>query len=95
VSRVVKIKDPATKRPFDWDWSSWCENEGTDLATAEWSAPDGITIEDVPPSIITDNVATVWISGGTAGVPYDVTCAITTESGIEDEWSMTIKIEEQ
>ena len=37
----------------------------------------------------------MWISGGTAGKVYRVTCQITTDSGRIDERSITIRVIER
>ena len=38
---------------------------------------------------------TVWLSGGTAGVKYDVACRITTTGGRTDERTVSVRVLER
>ena len=70
------IKDPNAELDYGFDWSDWLiENEIID--SVEWIVPDGLVEFD------TDKTATqaiVWLSGGTAGESYLVTCRMTTNN---------------
>lgn len=62
---------------LDWkfDWVNWL-GVGETLLTHEITVTDGLTMLS---SSITDNntSVTVWLSGGTLGVTYQVDCLIT------------------
>lgn len=42
-----------------------------------------------------DNTVVAWISGGTAGTTYRVTCRIVTAGGRTDDRSIFIKVKER
>lgn len=75
---------------LDWkfDWSLWLAT--SEIITASvMSATTGITIDS---NSFTNTVATVWLSGGTPGIPYTVANRITTNQGRTDERSITIRV---
>lgn len=73
-------KDPDAVLDYDIDWSTWL---GADtIADVDWTADTGITIAS---DSFTTTIATVWLSGGTAGTTYNVTCHITTAGSREDD----------
>jgi hypothetical protein len=79
------MKDPDAVLDYAVDWEAWL---GTDtIASVAWSAPAGLTLDA---QSHTDTIATVWLSGGTAGAQYVVGCAVTTAAGRVDERSLTI-----
>lgn len=81
-------KDPIASLDFYWDWSGWLgSNEGIDTLTI--TADDGLAVTD-PSS--KDGVATVWISGGSAGSDYAVACTIKTPTGRMDTRRMRIGV---
>ena len=84
------MKDPNSTLDFAIDWSAWL---GTDtIATATWTVPTGIT--KVTDSAST-TVATIWLSGGTAGAQYDLLCRITTAGGRTDDRTISIYAREK
>jgi len=84
------IKDPNAKLDYTVDWSSYLGSDTID--SVEWVVPDGITMESQEE---TESVATIWLSGGTAGTDYDVVCRITTVGGRIDDRTIVIKVREQ
>lgn len=62
------------------------ELQGATIATVTWTVPTGITKDSSNQSAVTINgvsygintVATIWLSGGTAGTEYSIACRITT-----------------
>ena len=87
-------KDPNAVLDYTIDWSRWL---GTDtiLTTPSgtaWTVPTGITkVSDSK----TTTTATVWLSGGTAGTDYTVTCRISTVGGRIDDCSIKIQVRER
>ena len=81
-------KDPDEKLDYYFDWSSWLPT-GDQIATSTWILSSGLTKESESNTLTT---ACVWISGGTAGRPYNVTNRITTTDGRISDRSMTIRI---
>ncbi len=89
-------KDPAAVLDYAIDWSAWLAGpDGTDddtIQSSSWGAPDGITVDD---DSNTDSVATVWLSGGTAGQTYQVTNHIVTAAGRETDQTILIVVQER
>jgi hypothetical protein len=62
------------------------ELQGATISTCTWTAPTGITVASSNQNQIiiqgvtyaVNTVCTVWLSGGTAGVDYTLTCTIVT-----------------
>lgn len=78
-------KDPDAILDYGFDWTYWL---GTDtIVSVLWTVPTGLTLTTQTNSA---TVATVWLSGGTAGTTYDVGCRITTAAGRVDERTMRV-----
>lgn len=79
------VKDPDAILDYAIDWTSWL-NDDT-ISTVTWTVPSGITKTAQSNNA---SVSTIWLSGGTSGVEYSVTCRIVTAGARTDE--RTIKI---
>lgn len=93
-SKIVRM-DPNSRRDFVVDWSSFLVANGGDvLFTAVWSADPGITILTAPPYAPSSTVslATVWLTGGTVGTNYRVTCRATTLGGRIIDYTFVVGI---
>lgn len=70
-------KDPAALLDYQFDWTDWLD-QGETISSYTIDADPGLTVhsdaQDGP-------VVTVWLSGGTAGRIYNVTCTITSSVG--------------
>jgi hypothetical protein len=91
MSNTTFRKDPQATLDYHVDWSTWME-DGDAIIASDWFVADGLT--EVVDAFST-TVATVWLSGGTAGQSYTVTNRITTSDGRIDERSITIKAEQR
>lgn len=83
-------KDPDAKLDYAIDWTAWLV-DGDTLTAATWTVPTGITQATPAPSVAA-NKATIWLSGGTVGTSYLITCHGTTAQGREDDRSITILV---
>lgn len=84
-------KDPAAHLDYQFDWAPWLD--GTDTITAHAAtAEEGLDVES---SSATDDTVTVWLSGGTTGSSYRVTCQITTADGRVDERMILVNVRER
>lgn len=86
MSGNIFIKDPAAELDYRWDWSTWLGEDaisGTPVITAQ----SGITVKS---QSNTTTAVTVWLTGGTVGNHYEVTCRIVTAGGRTDERSIVI-----
>lgn len=81
-------KDPEATLDYHIDWSAWLDDDT--ISTVTWTVPTGLTQVT---ATYTTTVATVWLSGGTAGEEYQVACAITTAGGRTDERTIRIRAE--
>ena len=80
-------KDPDAVLDYGIDWADWV-TAADSIITSSWTAPAGITVET---DSLSGTVCIVWLSGGTAGVSYEVTCHIETDDGRQDDRSLIIK----
>ena len=84
------VHDPEANLDYSVDWTDWI---GTDtISSVTWTVPTGLT-KGIQTK--TDTIATVWISGGTAGTSYSVECKITTAGGRTDERTITLRCQER
>ncbi len=86
MSIVTFRKDPNAVLDFGFDWSEWLDT-GETISSSAWTVPSGIT-EDSTSN--TTTTTTIWLSGGTAGEPYDLVNRVTTSSGRTDDRTMTV-----
>ena len=102
MSIATKIKDVDAVLDFKFDFKTnsngrgfadWLES-GETITSITITPDTGITVDS---SSITDTgtTVTVWLSGGTAGVEYNVACKIVTSAGRTDERSGTINVIER
>jgi hypothetical protein len=91
MNQKTYVKDPQAVLDWVFDWSEW-------LAIGETITARTVTVETGlvkdSDSATTDTV-TVWLSGGTAGVSYQVACRITTSSARTDERTITIRVQQR
>jgi hypothetical protein len=89
-------KDPQAVLDYVWDWAADAP-DGPWLAPGETitahviTADEGITIDST--SLLAGNQSVLaWLSGGTAGAAYMVTCQITTNQNRTDHRSILVKV---
>lgn len=86
-------KDPAENLDFSMDWTDQLTLTPTpDTITAmAWTVPAGLT---AGAQYHATGIATTWLSGGTAGTDYAVTCRITTAAGRVIERNVRLLVRE-
>lgn len=85
------LKDPDAVLDYGFDWTDWLN--ATETITAHTITVDaGITLNSHGEDA---GIVTAWISGGTAGVEYEVACRITTSEGRTDERTITLVVEQR
>lgn len=82
---AVFDKDPTAVLDYTIDWREWLGDDT--IITSTWTLPAGIVNSGTTYSTST---ATIWLSGGTAGVSYSVYNTIITAGGRTEK--RTIKI---
>ena len=80
-------KDPSAVLDYAWNWADWLGDDT--ISTHTITVPTGLTLAS---STATSSAVTAWLSGGTAGQAYTVTCRIVTTAGRTDERSISIKV---
>jgi len=64
---------------------------GESISSVVWVIPAGLTKGD---EVTGSYTAKVWLSGGTDGETYEISCTITSSAGRVDEFTMDIIMEE-
>jgi len=88
--------DPDANLPYSFTWNLWLTEETAVLVDDVDNRSITITPDDVSGdttplvigAIITDvdnGIIYVWLSGGTAGIKYNITCRITTDTGLTED----------
>jgi hypothetical protein len=87
------VKDPSAVLDYSFDWTAdgWIGAD-TITGTPVWTVPTGVTKDS---QSNTTTMATVVISGGTAGENYDVACKITTAGGRTDERTFRLQVRDR
>lgn len=85
------IKDPDAVLDYQWDWATWLPT-GDTIASATVTSDIGLTVDSASN---TATVVTAWLSGGTVGESYDVTCRVVTADGRTDDRTITLLIRQQ
>lgn len=83
-------KDPSARKDYLFNAAPWLGDDT--IASVAWTVPDGLT--NYATSNTTTN-ATIWLTGGTHGEDYLVTCQITTAGGRIEQQSAKIQVREQ
>lgn len=84
---VVWPKDPGAVLDYTEDWNKWL---GLDTITdVSWDVPAGISNAG---NYSSRSTTTVWLSGGTSGVSYLVTCTVITAGGRTDKRTIQINV---
>lgn len=76
---------------YSFDWRKWLDPVSDSIVSFVIAAGDGITIDSESQA---SGIVSVFVSGGTAGVTYDITCKITTVDGRIDSRTIKIKVVE-
>jgi hypothetical protein len=96
------LKDPDAVLDYRFDFAASTNGTGDSdylesgetISTATVTAESGLTV-DSESITDTDTSVTAWLSGGTVGNEYDVTCRVTTSAGRTDDRTIVIKVEER
>lgn len=93
------MKDPAADEPQGFDWTAWLAElgVGTQVVTSVWTVTGSDAVLTTHNQIIvTGGLKTqVYLAAGTAGVKYEVTNRITTNSAppVTDERSFKVLVQ--
>ena len=82
--------DPDAVLDYKWDWSAMYPDDTITSHTV--TAAAGITVDS---SEAIGMAVTAWLSGGSVGQSYTVTCHIATAAGREDDRTIGIIVQER
>jgi len=92
-------KDPGAVLDYTIDWNAAATQGGPWLAPGDslagaaiWTVPTGISKSS---QVDTTSASTIWLSGGTAGMSYTLTCKIATSAGRSDERSFLVVVKKR
>ena len=92
-------KDPAAVLDYAFDWGTTADghdrpwlNEDETITAHTVTVDPGLT---KGATSVDGGRVTVWLSGGTTGTNYKVTCAVTTNQGRTDERTIRIDVRDR
>jgi hypothetical protein len=83
-------KDPQAVKDYQLDWTAWLAGDTVSSHTV--TVETGLTKDSDSRAL---GVVTVWLSGGTKGRTYKVTCRVVTTNGRTDERTVEILVKDQ
>jgi hypothetical protein len=86
------IKDPAARLDYTWDWTDWLTQVGDTISSATIT-PTGVTA--VGEVVVNGAFVTQRAEGGTLGDLGMLACQITTVSGLIDERTIYLQIQDR
>lgn len=88
-------KDPASTVDYSLDWSAWLASGESITGTSWFLTPSDTGAPTLGAQIEADALQGIYVSGGTPGCRYRLTCHIETDAGRTGERSLTLRIMEQ
>lgn len=87
--RWPAVKDPDEIKDYVLDWSMLLGSD--ELVTSTWSVEEGTGLV-INSHTKDEKTATVWLSGGTIGVDYELLNRVTTLGGRSYDQSVRLKV---
>lgn len=84
-------KQPVDVLDYDFDFSDWLTDRADTILSFTVTADTGLTVGDTS---TVDGVVKVFLSGGTSGQQYKVTCTVVTNGGRTKQAELAIKVKE-
>ena len=82
-------KDPSAELDYTMDWGQWMPPNDR-IVNVTWTiSPSGLTNSS---NTFSTTQTTIWLTGGTDGTTYDVTCEITTLEGRIDDRTFRVEV---
>ena len=93
--KATILKDKDAVLDYIFDWTAWLDDVADTIATKTVTTPTVSGQITIDSSSIIGKTVVAWISDGTEGQTYSVTCHIVTAQGREDDRTIYIKIKER
>ena len=93
--KATILKDKDAVLDYIFDWTTWLDDVADSITSKTvtlGATPTGLTLDS---SSIVGKTVVAWISDGTEGQTYSVTCHIVTAQGREDDRTIYIKIKDR
>lgn len=90
-ARPTITKDPDAVLDYTWDWTDWLTPLADTIVDHEMVVDSGITVDSSNIDVAGKKVI-AWVSGGTLGTTYGLTCRIITQDGRTDDRTVYIKV---
>jgi hypothetical protein len=87
---AVFSKDPGAELDYTMDWQQWMPPQDR-IVNVTWTISPAGTLLNAANSFSTTDT-TIWLSAGTDGLTYDVTCEITTNEGRIDDRTFRVEV---
>ncbi len=84
-------KQPADVLDYDFDYSDWLEDRNDTISSHSVVSEAGLVVGNV---FVLNGVVKVFLSGGTNGSSYKVTCTVITTGGRTKQAEITVKVKE-
>lgn len=81
-------KDPDSNLDYPITWDKWLE-PGDSITGVVWIVPTDLTQTDAD---LASPLTTIWLSGGTTNVEYEVVARVTTAAGRIDDAAILLTI---
>ena len=88
----IPPKDPVEVLTYSFDWTAWL-SENEIITDAQITVDTGLTLFSEP--TITGGVVTFYLSGGTNGVAYNVSCVIQTNLPDVGKRTFSLQVQNQ
>ncbi len=86
------LLDPNAVLDFEIDFGAAWLAAGETIVSTTIEAEEGITVApEGRPTTTTGGVVTVWLTGGSVGVVYDITCRVSTTAGRTDDRTIRVR----
>jgi len=92
---AIYLKDPSSSVDYSIDWRAWLADTEAIMSTT-WSIdPSGVSAPVLGAVSEADTTRSIFVSGGTLGQRYRLTCRIQTDASRTVDRSLTIRIAER
>jgi hypothetical protein len=81
-------KDPSAQLDYTISWHDWLPPQDR-IVSVTWTVPVGIAMAS---NAFSTTDATIWLTGGTDGQTYDITCEITTLENRVDDRTFRVQV---
>lgn len=87
------LHDPNATLDYQFSWAAWLATGETITGATVVADPAGLTVAPSgKPTTFDGTSVTFWLTGGTDGATYRVTCSVTTSAGRTDDRTARVMV---